>query len=292
MNMKIVEKMMLAVIVAILSSCSAATSQSVQAEVPEQVAEQADTVAAEQGQPVGQQQLAEQPHDEILMKSGKVKASKYMDLYFGSQGHVAGIYARNGERVEKGRKLAELETFALDAELRQADIDISQAMLELKDIIIGQGYDPENPGAVPAEVMKLARVKSGYETAMLKKEKMEYEMAAATLTAPFSGVIANLAAKPNQLVSSGEPFCRIIQDRDMEIVFHVLESELHLVAKGQKVVVEPMASSLKSANGEIVEINPIVDDKGLIQIKALVKGYAGLMEGMNVTVRIHHQVKG
>jgi hypothetical protein len=24
----------------------------------------------------------------------------------------------------------------------------------------------------------------------------------------------------------------------------------------------------------------------------LVKGYAGLMEGMNVTVRIHHQVKG
>ena len=78
----------------------------------------------------------------------------------------------------------------------------------------------------------------------------------------------------------------------MEIVFHVLESELHLVTKGQKVVIEPIASSIQPKNGEIIEINPIVDDKGLIQIKAMVKGNAGLMEGMNVTVHIHNQIKG
>jgi hypothetical protein len=38
-----------------------------------------------------------------------------------------------------------------------------------------------------------------------------------------------------------------------------------------------------------MEINPIVDEKGLVRIKALVKGYSGLMEGMNVTVRIHQR---
>ena len=75
----------------------------------------------------------------------------------------------------------------------------------------------------------------------------------------------------------------------MEIEFHVLESELHLVGKGQKVAVEPAASSVQPVNGEIMEINPIVDEKGLIRIKALVKGYSGLMEGMNVTVRIHQR---
>lgn len=276
---------------AIMSACGSGTSKSVPEKVAVEMAvpavETADTVAA-----VVQDQCMEQLQERILMKSGKVRASEYMDLYFGTQGHIADIYIRNGERVDKGAKLAELEMYAINMNIRQAEIEIQQASLELQDIIIGQGYDPENTSAVPSEILRLARVKSGYETAVLKKEKLEHEMASATLTAPFGGIIANLAAKPNQPVSSSEPFCRIIKDRDMEIVFHVLESELHMVTKGQKVVVEPVASSIQSVNGEIIEINPMVDDKGLIQIKALVKGNSGFMEGMNVTVHIHNQIKG
>lgn len=272
---------------AVMCACESGTPQSVPVEGVVQEIETVDTVEI-----AAQEQFEEQPQEGILMKSGKVRASKYVDLYFDTQGHIADIYARNGERVDKGAKLAELEMFTLNANLRQAEIEILRASLELQDIIIGQGYNPENPDAVPADIMRLARVKSGYETAVLNKEKVGHEIAAATLTAPFGGIIANLTAKPGQLVSSTEPFCRVIQDRDMEIVFHVLESELHLVGKGQKVVIEPVASSIEPLGGEIMEINPIVDDKGLIQIKALVRGNAGLMEGMNVTVHIHQKIKG
>ena len=296
MNRKTAENITAALILAILAACSSGTPQSVPAEEYKQAIPAADTVAATANEAAdnevaANEQTIVQLQESILMKSGKVRASKYIDLYFNTQGHIAQIYTRNGERIEKGDKLAELEMFTISTNLRQAEIDIRQASLELQDIIIGQGYNPENQDAVPAEIMRLARVKSGYETALLKKETIEHEMAAATLTAPFNGIIANLTAKPNQLVSSSEPFCRIIQEKDMEIVFHVLESELHLVTKGQKVVIEPMASSIPSVNGEITEINPIVDDKGLIQIKALVKGNAGLMEGMNATVYIHHKIK-
>ena len=283
MNRKTTEILTAMFLVAILWACGSTTPQSTQEEVPEAI-EKTDTAAVATQEP-----LMEQMQEEILLKSGKVKASKYIDLYFSSQGHIAGIYARTGERVDKGTKLADLETFSLNTDLKQADIDIRQAYLELQDIVIGQGYDPEKPESVPENIMKLAGVKSGYESAVLKKERIVHQIAAATITAPFSGIVANLAAKPNQLVSSGEPLCRIIQDRDMEIEFHVLESELHLVGKGQKVAIEPAASSVQPANGEIMEINPIVDEKGLVRIKALVKGYSGLMEGMNVTVRIHQR---
>ena len=283
MNRKTTEILTAMFLVAILWACGSTAPQSTQEEVPEAI-EKTDTAAVATQEP-----LMEQMQEEILLKSGKVKASKYIDLYFSSQGHIAGIYARTGERVDKGTKLADLETFSLNTDLKQADIDIRQAYLELQDIVIGQGYDPEKPESVPENIMKLAGVKSGYESAVLKKERIVHQIAAATITAPFSGIVANLTAKPNQLVSSGEPLCRIIQDRDMEIEFHVLESELHLVGKGQKVAVEPAASSVQPVNGEIMEINPIVDEKGLIRIKALVKGYSGLMEGMNVTVRIHQR---
>ena len=221
-----------------------------------------------------------------LTGSGKVKAANFIDLYFRLQEQIAHIYVRNGAKVSKGQKLADLEMFTLNDNLRQAEISLEQAHLELQDILIGQGYDPDKLDVVPAEMMKLAKVKSGYEQAELQKVKALREIENATLVAPFDGVIANLTAKPHHMVGGSEPFCRIIQNYNMEVEFYVLESELHLVKMGQKVEIIPQASTVSVQTGEIFEMNPMVDEKGQVQIKARVKGNVGLMEGMNVTVQI------
>ena len=222
-----------------------------------------------------------------LTATGKVKAANYTDLYFRSQEQIAHVYVKNGARVGKGQKLADLEVFALNSQLRQAEISLEQAKLELQDILIGQGYDPDHLDKVPADMMKLAKVKSGYEQADLQKENALREMENATLVAPFDGVIANLTAKPHHMASSSEPFCRIIQTSNMEVEFQVLENELHLIKMGQKVEIVPQATTVGVQQGEICSMNPLVNEKGLIQVRARVKGNVGLMEGMNVTVRIH-----
>lgn len=236
-------------------------------------------------------EVVEQPTDKggpntNLTGSGKVKAANYADLYFRSQEQIAHIYVKNGAKVSKGQKLADLEMYTLQSNLRQAEIGVEQAHLELQDILIGQGYAPDKLDDVPADMMKLAKVKSGYEQAMLQKEKALREIENATLVAPFDGVIANLTAKPHHMAGGSQPFCRIIQTIHMEVEFQVLESELHLVKIGQKVEVVPLASTVSIQTGEIFELNPIVDEKGMIQVKARVKGNVGLMEGMNVIVRI------
>lgn len=222
-----------------------------------------------------------------LTATGKVKAANYTDLYFRSQEQIAHVYVKNGARVGKGQKIADLEVFALNSQLRQAEISLEQAKLELQDILIGQGYDPDHLNKVPADMMKLAKVKSGYEQAALQKENALREMENATLVAPFDGVIANLIAKPHHMASSSEPFCRIIQTSNMEVEFQVLENELHLIKMGQKVEIVPQATTVGVQQGEICSMNPLVNEKGLIQVRARVKGNVGLMEGMNVTVRIH-----
>jgi RND family efflux transporter MFP subunit len=222
-----------------------------------------------------------------LTGSGKVKAANYTDLYFRSQEQIAHVYVKNGARVSKGQKLADLDMYTLQSNLRQAEIGSEQAYLELQDILIGQGYDPDKLDAVPADMMKLARVKSGYEQAELQKEKALREIENATLVAPFDGVVANLTAQPHHMVGGSEPFCRIIQTNNMEVEFQVLENELHLVKMGQKVEIVPHASTVGVQLGEICSMNPLVDEKGLIQVRARVKGNAGLMEGMNVSVQIH-----
>lgn len=221
-----------------------------------------------------------------LTGSGKVKPARFIDLYFRSQEQIAHIYVKNGAKVSKGQKLADLELFTLNGNLRQAEISLEQAHLEFQDILIGQGYDPDKLDAVPAGMMKLAKVKSGYEQAELQKVKALREIENATLVAPFDGVIANLTAQPHHMAGSSEPFCRIIQNYNMEVEFYVLESELHLVKMGQKVEIIPQASTVGVQTGEIFGMNPMVDEKGQILVKAQVKGNVGLMEGMNVTVKI------
>lgn len=264
-----------------LSACGTPSEQGSVRESSASVAE-ASLPVVEEVKPSVEAQVASHG----LSGTGKVKAANYTDMYFRSQEQIAHVYVKNGARVSRGQKLADLDMYALNSNLRQAEIGLEQAKLELQDILIGQGYDLDKPEDVPADMMKLARVKSGYEQAALQKENALREIEHATLIAPIDGVIANLTAKPHHLAGSSEPFCRIIQQHNMEVEFQVLENELHLVKMGQKVIIEPQASTVGVQQGEICGMNPMVDEKGMIQVRARVKGNVGLMEGMNVMVRI------
>ena len=274
--------LILATVCLVMTSCSTNSQQATTSQEP--VTTPVDV--QEEVVSVVKPEVKELPSNS-LTATGKVKAANYTDLYFRSQELIAHVYVKNGARVGKGQKLADLEVFALNSQLRQAEISLEQAKLELQDILIGQGYDPDHLDKVPADMMKLAKVKSGYEQADLQKENALREMENATLVAPFDGVIANLTAKPHHMAGSSEPFCRIIQTSNMEVEFQVLENELHLIKMGQKVEIVPQATTVGVQQGEICSMNPLVNEKGLIQVRARVKGNVGLMEGMNVTVRIH-----
>ncbi len=275
--------LILATVCLVMTSCSTNSQQATTSQEPVTTPVDVQEEVVSEVKP----EVKELPSNS-LTATGKVKAANYTDLYFRSQELIAHVYVKNGARVGKGQKIADLEVFALNSQLRQAEISLEQAKLELQDILIGQGYDPGHLDKVPADMMKLAKVKSGYEQADLQKENALREMENATLVAPFDGVIANLTAKPHHMASSSEPFCRIIQTSNMEVEFQVLENELHLIKMGQKVEIVPQATTVGVQQGEICSMNPLVNEKGLIQVRARVKGNVGLMEGMNVTVRIDY----
>ena len=274
--------LILATVCLVMTSCSTNSQQATTSQEPVTTPVDVQEEVVSEVKP----EVKELPSNS-LTATGKVKAANYTDLYFRSQELIAHVYVKNGARVGKGQKIADLEVIALNSQLRQAEISLEQAKLELQDILIGQGYDPDHLDKVPADMMKLAKVKSGYEQADLQKENALREMENATLVAPFDGVIANLTAKPHHMASSSEPFCRIIQTSNMEVEFQVLENELHLIKMGQKVEIVPQATTVGVQQGEICSMNPLVNEKGLIQVRARVKGNVGLMEGMNVTVRIY-----
>lgn len=220
-----------------------------------------------------------------LVSNGKVTARNKADLRFETAEVVAHIYVKNGDRVRKGQKLAELDKFRLEQKLSQAEDALLKAELELKDVLIGQGYSPDDFGAVPAETMRIAKVKSGYAQSKSQYELAKREAEHATLVAPFDGVVANLFSKPYNLANTGETFCTILDTGGMEAEFTVLENELAFIRKGDRVTVVPYAGGGSFA-GSVSEINPLVEANGMVKVKAAVNGEGRLFGGMNVRVSV------
>lgn len=219
-----------------------------------------------------------------LVSNGKVNAGKKADLRFESSEVIARIYVKNGDRVYKGQKLAELDRFKLANKLLQAENSLEKARLDLQDVLIGQGYTVDDFDRVPEETMRLAKVKSGYDQTNAQYELAKREEERAVLVAPFDGVVADLFSKPYNLANTSEVFCSIVDMKDMEVNFSVLESELPLLKNGDRVTVIPYADSSSRYEGSISEINPLVDEKGMVKVGARVNGGSRLFSGMNVRV--------
>ena len=225
-----------------------------------------------------------------LISNGKLSARRSADLRFESAEPIAAIFVKNGDRVKKGQKIAELAPFRLANKTAQAKDALERAKLELQDVLIGQGYLLEDSAKVPAATLRLARVKSGYDEATASYRLAVYEEERATLTAPFDGIVANLFAKPFNTASTAESFCTVNDPRSLEASFSVLESELPLIRIGDRVRVTPFAADGQATEGRISEINPVVDTNGMVQVRAAVADQGKLFEGMNVKVSIHRSL--
>ena len=221
-----------------------------------------------------------------IVSNGKMSAHDFADLRFAdSDATIDKIYVKNGDRVRKGQAIASLGRFKLENTLKQNINDLNKARLELADVLIGQGFDPEKLELVPAETMKLARLRSGMDQAETILAATKRDLEATTLTAPFDGVVANLFQKAHNRPDGAEPFCRILATGLMDVEFTVLESELAVIRPGDEVKVSAFASS-DSHTGRVTEINPVVDKDGLVKIRASVPGSSGLFDGMNVKVSV------
>ena len=248
------------------------------------------TVLPEQKNEVKVMKLTKGDFHHELVSNGKVAAGTFADLCFRTSEVVAKVWVKNGSFVRKGQKLAELDLFALNNSLAQTKNALAQTRLEMHDVLIGQGFQPDNLDAVPAEVMELAKVKSGYDRALAQYEAAQHAVEQATLTAPFDGVVANLFDKQYGMAKSGTPFCRIISTSAMEVDFTVLENELPLIKVGDQVEVMPYASAVGTHTGRISEINPMVDANGMVRVRAQVGAGSKLYDGMNVRISVKRSV--
>ena len=222
-----------------------------------------------------------------IVCNGRLRAKAKSELNFNGQGIIAEVFVREGQYIGKGKLIATLDKQDRQRELEKAKHELQRAKVELTDKLIGLGYNDMN--AVPADVMERAEVMSGYYSAKFQLQSAKKALEECNLYAPFSGRIADLEAKRFQ---KNDKVCTLVDDSGFEVEFRILEAELSGVRIGQKVKVTPFVQDSIQYEGRVTEINPLVDDKGLVKIKAQLSNRGNtLLDGMNVRVIVEEKMQ-
>lgn len=222
-----------------------------------------------------------------LVCNGKLASLQKRDLPMPISGLLKAVYVRNGQIVTKGTILAVIDDRDKLLELERAKREMERARVELQDKLIGLGYSGLNDN-IPSDLLHRAEITSGYYTAKYQLQSTQTALRDCRLIAPFSGKVANVEGKTHQ---RADKFCTLIDDNYFDVEFKVLEAELATIHVGTTVNVSPFIYEEDKYIGHITEINPTVDDHGLIKICARVKNVSSkLIDGMNVRIIVENSL--
>ena len=100
-----------------------------------------------------------------LLSNGKLVAGRKSALQFRTTGKIAAINVRNGEYVSSGAVIATVDRPDLKLSQESSRLSLRKAELDLYDYLVGQGYSAGDTTSVPADLLAMAKMKSGYSAA-------------------------------------------------------------------------------------------------------------------------------
>lgn len=222
-----------------------------------------------------------------LVCNGRLEAQAKVTLQFQTQGTVAGVAVRDGQKVQKGQVLASLDREQPRRQLEQARLAYDKAEMTLADRLLDYGYSLQDTASIPSDQKRVIYINTGFLDAQMALENAERTYQQCELKAPFSGKVASVKA---QAYEPAGQLCTLIDDSRYLVRFSVLETEYRFVSPGQQVLVSPFVDSDVTLNGTILSVNPTVDQNGQIAVTAQVPGNDALMDGMNVRITAQNAV--
>lgn len=224
-----------------------------------------------------------------LISNGKAFSCKKAVIPFKINGIISELSIVNGQRVNLGDLIAVIEDFEYKSRLESARQALEKATINFKDDLISSYYTSDTSKLSP-EKIKMSRIRSGLNDALLALSVAEYNYSNTRIYSPMSGIVANLEAAAFNPSQNYKNLCTVISDETMFVEFPVIESEYGFIRKDMPVGIIPFIDDSLSITGKITEINPQVDETGMIKVKAEFRNNGRLIDGMNVKVQIRKPV--
>lgn len=175
---------------------------------------------------------------------GRVEARRSAEIGFELGGAVSRIAVDEGDSVEKGEMLAQLDTKRLEAKRAELEARLREAETRLALMASTRGRTLEALELNAVSTQQWDEADRGYvaQTAVVRRviaqiESIDVDIEKSRLRAPFSGVAARRFIDEGTVVSTGEPLFRLLETGRLEVRVGVsTELARSLVAGNEQVV--------------------------------------------------------
>lgn len=211
--------------------------------------------------------------------SGTMESAKELKVTFEGSGYLEKLFVKNGQMVKAGEPLAELQNDNEEFAIEKAKLAYESAKVTFQNDSIG--YSTLSPAA-----KNNLELKSGLRSATVGLKEAQMNLKKTLVKAPITGRIAELEEKQGNIISAGKELCVIYTPNQLVLTAKIIESDYGRIEIGQKADVFPLAIKDRSFEATLIEINPKVDEGGMITVKLQLNATEGLLPGMTANAVI------
>lgn len=213
---------------------------------------------------------------------GDVETDQNLILYPEFSGVLTNVYVNEGQRVQKGQRLAKIDDGGLSSQLAQQETQVALAKttFERQKRLWEQKIGSE---------IQYLQAKASYEAAASAAQQLRQQLAKTVITAPFSGEIDNVIAEQGQVVNQGQtPVIRLVNLSDMYVKASIPENYLESVTKGTEVQVRLSAIG-KTFEGLVRQVGSYINpDNRTFDVEIQIPNENGLVKpNMIATVKVN-----
>lgn len=184
---------------------------------------------------------------------GSLKAVQGIEITAEISGTVSEVLFESGQRVERGQPLLQLSS-----EVERASLRSAEAALALANVERNRARNLVGSSAISRS--EFDRLNAEAQQAQASVEQLRATLEKRRVLAPFSGRIGLSQVERGDFLAAGTPIATLQDLSRLEVDFALPENRAPQVSAGQPVRVRVAAYPEEHFEGEIIALNPRVDD--------------------------------
>lgn len=223
-----------------------------------------------------------QPLGTDIEAVGTARANEAADITTKVSSTVSAIRFREGEQVRRGAVLVELESYAQQAAVREAEAALTQTEAQLV-----RGRTLQTQQLLSASQLELMEASVHGDRARLDAARAR--LADTVIRAGFEGRVGFRGVSVGSLVEPGDVITTLDDISLIKLEFTVPEGSLFLLRQGLELSASTPGLPGRSFTGKVSALDPRVDENTRsIRIRAEIPNRDGaLRPGMFMTVNLH-----
>jgi len=206
----------------------------------------------------------------IVVATGTVEPARELQVRPRIAGILEVVHVEDGDAVEKGQILLEIERDLLESQVREAEAALEQARVEQRfaEIDLERSKQLEQGGAASLQKRDAARAqfegaRAGVAGARAKLDTLSTQLSYATVRSPLAGRVLQVhveegsAVSPVTAVTGGTVLLSLAATDELHLEGLVDENEVARVQPGQSARVRTEAYADRTFEGLVTDIAPL-----------------------------------